>query len=1115
MKKSKIFISAVLLFLSGFYAMAQHAVTGKVTDAAGEALQGVAVFVEGTSRGTLTGLNGEYSINVPQDAVLVYSMLGYSTVSKKVEGQKVIDVVLQEDFNVLDETIVVAFGTTTKEAFTGSATVVKSEDLAKRQTSNVANALVGAVPGLQMRGASGQPGGTAGAMNIRGISSISSDYAGTEPLIIVDGSPYPGSLSNLPQDDIESVTVLKDASSAALYGARGANGVILITTKRAHGNDAVVSVDMKWGVNTRLIPDYDTITDPAEYYESFYTQLNNYFLSRGQSAVTANASANRTLISLLGYNVYDVPEGQSLVGINGKVNPYASIGRKYTGSDGVTYYLQPDNWRDAAYKAAFRQEYNVSATAGNDKTSFYASVGYLGDNGVIEYSGYERISARIKADYKAKKWLKLGANAAYTHSVQNSNPNMSTDQFGSTNLMYYTSMIAPIYPIYVRVVDANGNVVINKDARGNDQYDYGVAATNYNGLSRAFLQTGNPLGSNRYNEDKRVGNALNGTFTADFYITPFLTANITSNVNWGLTQYKLFENPYFGNKAGVNGEVKISNSIGFRTNNIQTLTYAQEFGEHSVNVVVGHEYYDQISQFLQAKAQGSFNPDIREINAFATKMADSESYTTEYNVEGFFGSAQYNYAKKYYGSLSYRRDASSRFHPEHRWGNFWSVGGAWIISKESFMDGASGWIDQLKLKASIGQQGNDDIPGFSYIDTYSLSKATETTMSPSFRTIGNEKITWQTTTNFNVGAEFSFLGGRIAGNFDGYYKKTKDLLFWISVPESMGARGYYGNAGDIANYGVEASFNFVPIRTSNVQWDINLNLSHNATKILKLPKEKTLDNGNVAIAFADISSSQSFLKKQLIKSIWISLSVATALFIVSLLLSKWAVRPVERALKDQKRFIADASHELKTPLAVIISNTDMVVKSDELSGKNKRRLDNIYTTKSGLPDLFGGFGTSLKLWDFEISANFDYQIGGEIYDFRYRYLMMPYAGAGSYLGQTYHKDWKKAWSPTNTSSNIPRWQYGDTYAAAGSDRWLTDASYLNFASFAITYNLPINRMGNLKKIISSAKVYVVGENLGFISARQGLDPRYSYSETSAMNTYSPVRTISGGVKLTF
>ena len=1092
MKKIKVFIAAACLLLSSTFALAQQKVTGTVTDAAGEALQGVAVFIEGTTRGTLTGSNGEYSLNAPKDGALVFSMLGYSTVSQKIEGRSIIDVVLQEDMNLLDETIVVAFGTTTREAFTGSATVVKADELAKRQTSNVANALVGAVPGLQMRGASGQPGGTAGAMNIRGLSSISSDYAGTEPLIIVDGSPYPGSLSNLPQDDIESVTVLKDASSAALYGARGANGVILITTKRAHSNDAIVSVDMKWGVNTRLIPDYDSITSPAEYYECFYTMLNNYFIDRGQSAATANANANKQLLSMLGYNCYNVPEGQSLIGINGKLNPYATVGNPYHGTDGLIYFVKPDNWRDAAYKAAFRQEYNVSATAGNDKTSFYASVGYLGDNGVIEYSGYERVSARIKADYKAKKWLKLGANAAYTHSIQNSNPNMSTDSFGSTNLMYFTSMIAPIYPIYVRIVDpTDWSIKIKQDSKGNDQYDYGVAATNYNGLSRGFMQTGNPLGSNRYNEDKRVGNALNGTFTADFYITPHLSANITSNVNWGLTQYKLYENPYFGNKAGVNGEIKISNTIGFRTNNIQTLTYANEFGAHSVNVVAGHEYYDQISQFLQAKAQGGFNPDIKEINAFATKMADSESYTNEYNVEGFFASAQYNYDKKYYASLSYRLDASSNFHPSHRWGSFWSVGGAWILSKENFMDGAIDVIDQLKLKASIGQQGNDDIPGFSYIDTYILSKATETTMSPSFSTLGNEEITWQTTTNFNIGTEFSLFKGRIAGNIDGYYKQTNDLLFWLSVPESLGVRGYYGNAGNIANYGIEAAFNFVPIRTSNVQWDVNLNLSHNSTKILKLPESKVLNNGGF--------TEDGF---------WFT---EGGPLYSNFLYSYAGVNDKGEALYYYDKDLSNQDDPDNPERTNIISKPGDSKDGTVTTTANASR----YATKSGLPVLFGGFGTSLKLWNWEISATFDYQLGGEIYDFRYRYLMSPYAGAGSYIGQNYHKDWVKAWSKDNPTSNIPRWQYGDTYAAAGSDRWLTDASYLNFASFAITYNLPISRMGGINKIISSAKVYIVGENIGFISARQGLDPRYSYSETSAMNTYSPVRTISGGVKLTF
>lgn len=405
------------------------------------------------------------------------------------------------------------------------------------------------------------------------------------------------------------------------------------------------------------------------------------------------------------------------------------------------------------------------------------------------------------------------------------------------------------------------------------------------------------------------------------------------------------------------------------------------------------------------------------------------------------------------------------------------------------MDGAIDIVDQLKLKASIGQQGNDDIPAYRYTDLYSLSKATATTMSPSFASLGNEEITWQTTTNFNIGTEFSLFKGRIAGNIDGYYKKTKDLLFWLSVPESLGVRGYYGNAGDIANYGIEAAFNFVPVRTSNVQWDVNLNLSHNSTKILKLPESKVLDNGGF--------TEDGF---------WFT---EGGPLYSNFLYAYAGVNEKGEALYYYDKDLSNQDDPKEK--TNIISKPGDSKDGTVTTTANASR----YATKSGLPILFGGFGTSLKLWNWEISATFDYQIGGEIYDFRYRYLMMPYAGAGSYLGQTYHKDWVKAWSKDNPTSNIPRWQYGDTYAAAGSDRWLTDASYLNFASFAITYNLPISRMGGINKLISSAKVYIVGENIGFISARQGLDPRYSYSETSAMNTYSPVRTISGGVKLTF
>ena len=272
MRKIKLVISALMLLLS-VTALAQNiTVKGVVSDTSGNPVPGAGVFVQGTNKGVATDFDGKYTLSVPAEATLVVSSVGYATQTVAVNGRSVVNVVLADDAQQLDETIVVAFGTTTKEAFTGSAAVLKSDDIQKRQTGNIANALVGQVAGLQMRKSDGAPGGGNGKINIRGIASM---YANTDPLIIVDGAPYPASLSNIPQSDIESITVLKDAASAALYGARGAAGVIIITTRKGRSADAVVNVDVKWGVNTRSVPDYDFITDPGEYYEAYYAQLYN------------------------------------------------------------------------------------------------------------------------------------------------------------------------------------------------------------------------------------------------------------------------------------------------------------------------------------------------------------------------------------------------------------------------------------------------------------------------------------------------------------------------------------------------------------------------------------------------------------------------------------------------------------------------------------------------------------------------------------------------------------------------------------------------------------------------------------------------------------------------
>ena len=1068
---------AFLCMSIGLMTAQTSVVTGIVTsEETGEPIVGASVLVVGTQMGTITDIDGKFTIsNVPADAKrLRISYIGMLTQEVHIR-EGLIQVQLVTDSELLDEVMVVAFGTQKKSAFTGAATVLDSKDLEKHIATNVTNALVGATPGLQMRGGSGAPGAGNASINIRGISSLS---LSTEPLIIVDGAPYSASLSNIPQSDIASVTVLKDAASAALYGARGASGVILITTKTGQNQKPRVSVDVKWGSNSRAVQDYETINDPGHYYEAIYSQYYNYyFYGQGQSAANANLNANSTMLNHLAYNVYTVPDGEQLIGLDGRLNPNATLGRAYE-ANGETYYLYPDNWTDAAYSNSLRQEYTANISGANDKGSFYASMGYLDDDGIIEFSSFQRFTARFKADYQATKWLKLGANVGYVNSTTKSNSNMNTS-LNSTNLMYYTSSIAPIYPIYVRVLDENGNPVIRTDEHGNPQYDYGVAGTSYPGLTRPFMGTNNPLGTNRYNTDESKGQQFNGNFSLDLTLTDFLKFSATSTITWGHTNTSLLTTGLYGPAVSVGGRIEKSQTDAVRQNHVQTLSYFDQFGKHNVNVMLGHEYYDTKTTYLYAYGEGLFSQDIPEINASANKVS-SNSYTSEYNVEGYFGSVQYNYDDKYFLSGSYRRDASSRFAKENRWGNFWSAGAAWLINKESFFQVP--WVDELKLKLSIGQQGNDNVGDWAYIDLYSLSAVDETQMSATFSRMGNPDITWETTTNLNVGLEFSLFNRRLSGTLDFYNKKTTDLLFWLNIPESAGTRGYYDNIGDIRNRGVELTLQGSVIRTKDIDWSLSFNISHNKDEILSLPESKVGVLGGYS---AD----------------WKWYAVGGSIY--NYMIPEYA--GVDD--KGQALYWVDADMVNSTGA----SDTNRPAKNHSYTTTDPNSASR-YLQGSSLPDVFGGFGTTLTAYGFDLSLTFDYQIGGKVYDARYASLMSNISGAGS-AGNAIHVDALKAWTPNNTQSDIPRMQYMDQYTTARSNRFMTSASYLNFQSFTVGYTLPkkwISRLG-----IENLRVYASGENLCFWSARKGLDPRYSYNENTQVNVYSPVRTIMGGLQLTF
>ena len=976
-----------------------------------------------------------------------------------------VKVFLKSNTELLDEVMVVAYGTAKKSAFTGSATVVGSEEIGKIQSSNVANALTGKVAGVQLNTSSGQPGATTPSIRVRGISSIN---AGNDPLIILDGAPYDGDLNNISSQDIESMTVLKDAASNALYGARGANGVIIITTKKGTAGQARVTVDAKWGSNSRATQDYNYIKSPAQYYEMYYGALKSYFVNeQGMTDAAAHVSANTNMLTSgdygLGYNAYTIPQGQYLIGTNGKLNPNATLGNvvNYNGQD---YMIMPDNWLDEAYSHGLRQEYNVSVSAGTDKSSFYASISYLNNEGITAKSDYERLTGRLKADYQVKDWLKFGANMSYTHFDANSLGEDGASN-SSGNIFAYATQIAPIYPLYVR--DGQGNIM--KDSNGLTVYDFG---NNNAGMSRPFLSGGNAYAANLLDTNNAEGNAMTATGFAEVRFLKDFKFTWTSGVAIDETRSTSFTNPYYGQYASSNGIPSKAHTRNLSYNHQQLLNWKRSFGSNNLEVMLGHESYRYKYYYLYAGKSNVFDPTNTELAGAITENG-SNSYVTDYNTEGYFARLQYDFAEKYFLSGSYRRDASSRFHPDNRWGNFWSAGAAWIISKEDFFD--VDWVDMLKVKASYGSQGNDNIGNYLYVNTYTIVNAGGSpAANPS--TMGNKDITWETNGNFNAGFDFELFKGRLSGTVEYFFRKTSDMLFSFPLPPSFGYKSYYANVGDMTNQGIEAEFNATAIKTNDFTWDINLNLTHYKNKISYLPEErKTM----VVDGVPGYSSGNYYYGE------------GEPLF-------TYRIKKYAGVAEDGQALYYKS---VKDENGNVIGQ-ETTTKYDDAD---------YYLCGSALPDVYGGFGTSFSYKGFDLSADFTYQIGGLVYDSDYAGLMAP--PTASSKGTNFHADLLNAWTPENTSSNIPRFQFGDNYATASSDRFLTKASYLSLQNINFGYTLPANVTRNVG--IEKVRVYLTADNVWVWSKRQGLDPRQSISGSVTNSYYAPMRTISGGITLTF
>lgn len=805
------FVSFILLYAAVVQAviMDDLRVTGTVVSE-GEPLPGASVFVKGTKNGTVTDIDGRYAISVPSDGTLVFSFIGLQTQEHKVGGRTVINVDLMPDNTQLEEVMVVAYATAKKYSFTGAASTVKGDEIAKLQTSSVSRALEGTVAGLQASAASGQPG-TDAEIRIRGIGSINASSA---PLYVVDGVPYDGSVNSINPEDIASMTVLKDAASAALYGSRGANGVIIITTKQGRADSkTTVNVKASFGGSNRAVRDYDRVgTD--QYFQLYWEALRNqYALSTDKyTPQTAAAQASKDLVGKL---------------MGGGPNPYGPDYPQPVGTDGKLVAgavpLWDFDWQDAMEQQALRTEVGLNVSGGGATNQYYFSAGYLNDKGIALESGYERFNLRSNITSEITKWLRGGVNMSYAHSMQNYPVSSDTK---TSNVINAGRLMTGFYPIY----QMNADGTYKLDSEGNRMYDFGSYRPS-GSMANWNLPATLPTDKSERMKDEFSGR----TFLEVTFIEGL---KFKTSFNFDLINYNSLDytNPKIGPAVNTGGGAsrEYDRTFSWTWNNI--LTYDKTIGEHHFNILAGQEAYSYRYDVLEAARSNMAVPDMPEL-AVGSLVTAGNGYRIDYSLVGYFLNAQYDYQDTYFLSASYRRDGSSRFAPGTRWGNFWSVGASWRIDREPFMLSTTGWLSALTLKASYGAQGNDNL-GTYYASSglYSIvSQAGENALVSD--RLATPDLKWETNLNFNVGIDFSLFNNRFSGSFDYFQRRSKDLLYSRPLATSLGYTSVDENIGALKNTGFEMDLKGTLIHTRDFMWRLGVNLTHYKNTVTDLPRK--------------------------------------------------------------------------------------------------------------------------------------------------------------------------------------------------------------------------------------------------------------------------------------
>ena len=1046
----KLFLLLIAICAISLGMSAQQVVRGQVTDPNGEPLIGATVQPVGGGNGAATDVNGEFSLNLPYNVkTLKVSYVGYKTQELPVQPSMAITLSDNGATN-LDEVMVVAYGTAKKTSYTGSAEAVTNKKLELRPVTDATKALEGNVAGLQVTAASGQPGSSP-SIQIRGYGSIN---ASSDPLYVVDGAPFDGTLSTINPSDIESMTVLKDASASALYGARGANGVVMITTKKGVQGRSNIMWRSTFGWSSRATKRYDHV-DQKEFVQLVYESLRNAAIDNGNSWSDAEAIARAGLSGQLGGEQY---------------NPF----KNYTWGeliDPATGQVRADaqsawneDWYDSVIRNnAFRHEHQLQVTGGNEHAQYMMSLGYLNEDGVLKTTNYERYTGRANITSQITDWLGANINVSLAHAIQNFNDYENTS---TSNPWYTAQFINPLFPVYLK--DINGNTMYDGD--GNILYDWGEPTANgsrpgslndFSSLGMlmldkasakrdvAGLRTGIVLGSDLAKYGWRQGIKFAVNFSTDYQ-----TINNTG-----------YMNSQHGNQANAGGLLeKYNRRIQSYTFN-QLLTWDRTFGEHTIGLLAGHEWYAYQYAYLLA-GKTNLVDGIYELRP-ATTLLEADSYSDKYRIDSWLGRASYNYGGRYFLTASLRQDKSSRFHPDHNKGTFWSVGANWRISGEKFMENV-GWINNLSVKASYGEQGNDMLSTYyAWQSLYDLSYSNATNLGALISSLENQTVSWEKSRNFNAGIDAILFNHRLQLNVEFYNRLTKDLLLERPMALSTGFTGYMDNIGDMRNRGVEASLRLTPVRTGDFEWNITAMATHNKNKVIKLTKEAPVLTYGVRV----IEEGKPIYTYYMNKSAGVDPSTGNALY--------WAYEKDEDGNK--------------------IEGSDYI--TDSYSGAANCK----YYMGSRQPDLFGSLGTDLSWKGLTLSVLTTYSLGGKVYDSLYASDMDLW-----YLSSTWHKNMMRRWQKPGDVTDVPR------ATIAGSmlitDRYLIDASYFAIKNITLAWALPnawISKLG-----MTGARIFGSVDNLALWTHLDGMDPQYNFSGDTNYD-YSPNRTYTVGIELNF